>query len=211
MGGGNSAKASSRAPRLRAHAASIASLSNATCSGSRRTKAASSAGGRPSWAASWSTFLAGTRSGYADRMVPARLTVVTLGARDLPRLRDFYTGLGWEPAVVGEDFAAFRMRGALLALYPLESLADDAQAPAAAPASGLRGFSLAINVGSREKVDAILDEARSAGARIAKEAADAEWGGRSGYFADPEDNHWEVAWVPEGGQVARALREAAEW
>ena len=79
-------------------------------------------------------------------MVPARLTVVTLGARDLARLRSFYSALGWEVAIEAEDFCAFQLRGALLALFPREKLAADGQARAAAPARGMRGFSLGINV-----------------------------------------------------------------
>jgi uncharacterized protein len=69
-------------------------------------------------------------------MVPARLTVVTLGARDLARLRSFYSALGWEVAIEADDFCAFQLRGALLALFPREKLAADGQARAAAPAPG---------------------------------------------------------------------------
>ena len=142
------------------------------------------------------------------RLIPARLSVVTLGARDLASLRAFYAGLGWPLAIELEDFAAFELNGAVLALYPLALLADDARAPAAAPERGLRGFSLAVNVDERGDVDDAIEAARAAGARVTKEPLDADWGGRSAYFADPEDNHWEVAWVPPDSNMAELLRRA---
>ncbi len=142
-------------------------------------------------------------------MVPARLTVVTLGARHLGRLRDFYRGLGWSPAVDLNGFAAFELRGAVLALFPLEELAADARAVSASPAQGLRGFSLAINVEQPDEVDETIASVRDAGGRVTKEPVDAEWGGRSAYFADPEDNHWEIAWVPPDSRMAAAIREAS--
>lgn len=141
-------------------------------------------------------------------MIPARASVVTLGARDLDRLRDFYRGLGWALAVDLPGFAAFELRGAVLALFPLEELAAEAGAPAAAPSEGL-GFTVAINVEAREQVDETVEAVRRAGARIAREPVDAEWGGRSAYFADPEDNHWEVAWVPPDSSMAAAVRRAS--
>lgn len=142
-------------------------------------------------------------------MIPARLTVVTLGARDLDRLRDFYRGLGWEAVIDLDGFAAFQMRGAVLCLFPLDELAEDAKASEAAPERGLRGFSLAINVAEREQVNEAIAAAREAGARITKEPVDAEWGGRSAYYADPEDNHWEVAWVPPDSNMAAAIERAS--
>ena len=65
-------------------------------------------------------------------MVPARLTVVTLGARDLGRLRSFYCALGWKVAIEAEDFCAFQLRGALLALFPPRRRTREALASARA-------------------------------------------------------------------------------
>ncbi|MDP8943919.1 MAG: VOC family protein [Actinomycetota bacterium] len=140
--------------------------------------------------------------------IPARVAVVTLGARDLDALRDFYAGLGWPLAVDIDGFAAFRTHGAVLALFPLDELAADANAPPAAPTCGLRGFSLAVNVETPEQVDEAIAAAADAGARVTKEPVQAEWGGRSAYFADPEDNHWEVAWVPPDSLMAAAIERA---
>jgi uncharacterized glyoxalase superfamily protein PhnB len=112
-------------------------------------------------------------------------------------MRDFYRKLGWkETAESGEEFAVFRTSGGVLALFPFDLLVEDAQAGAPVEPGRFKGITLAINVESRELVDTAIEGARAAGARIAKEATDASWGGRSGYFIDPEDNYWEVAWAP---------------
>jgi len=141
-------------------------------------------------------------------VVPATLSVVTLGARDVGRLREFYLGLGWTTAMSLDDFAAFELRGAVLALFPLERLAADGRTEAAAPERGMRGFSLGINVDRREQVDEVIEAVRAAGGRITKEPVDAEeFEGRSAYFADPEDNYWEVVFISEG-PVTQAVRRA---
>jgi uncharacterized protein len=142
-------------------------------------------------------------------VVPARITVVTLGARSLDSLRDFYKRLGWQTAAELEDFAAFRLRGAVLALYPLGELAKDANAEPAACGDGLRGFTLAINVDRKEEVHETLAAAMEAGGQIVKEPVDADWGGRSGYFTDPEGNYWEVAWLPPDSRVRAAIEAAS--
>jgi catechol 2,3-dioxygenase-like lactoylglutathione lyase family enzyme len=141
-------------------------------------------------------------------VIPARATVITLGARDLDRLRRFYRGLGWTVAIDLEGFAALETEGAVVALFPLEDLAADAAAPAAVPERGLRGFSISINVDQPEQVDQVINAVREAGGRITKEPVTADWGGRSAYFADPEDNHWEVAWVPPDSNMAALVRRA---
>jgi catechol 2,3-dioxygenase-like lactoylglutathione lyase family enzyme len=138
--------------------------------------------------------------------VPARITVITLGAHDLPALRSFYAGLGWELAIEG-DFCAFSTRGAVLTLFPRESLAEDGHSSPAPPNEGI-AISIAINVSTREEVDAAIDGVRAAGARILKEPEDASWGGRSAYWADPENNIWEVAFVPQDSAMAIAIRAA---
>jgi catechol 2,3-dioxygenase-like lactoylglutathione lyase family enzyme len=142
-------------------------------------------------------------------MIPSRASVITLGARDIDALRAFYRGLGWKAVVDMEGFAAFELRGAVLALFPLDELAADARVPAAPTEPGMRGFSIAINVDRREQVDEAIAEVRKAGGRVTKEPVDMEWGGRSAYFADPEDNFWEVAWVPPESNMARALEQAS--
>ena len=132
-------------------------------------------------------------------MVPARLSVVTLGARDVAGLRAFYERLGWtSPSPPGPEFAHFEVGGAVLTLYSLDALASDVGLPAPA-AGGFAGFTCAINVEREQMVDEAIEAARQAGARVLAEPVTRDWGGRSGYFADPEDNVWEVAWLPGSG------------
>jgi catechol 2,3-dioxygenase-like lactoylglutathione lyase family enzyme len=141
-------------------------------------------------------------------VIPARVTVITIGARDLGALSDFYRALGWTAAVDLDDFAAFETKGAVLTLYRLESLARDAQLVPAAPGSGMQSINVAINVDSAAQVDEAIAAVRQAGGRITKEPVDMEWGGRSAYFTDPEDNLWEVAWVSADTKMAALVREA---
>jgi catechol 2,3-dioxygenase-like lactoylglutathione lyase family enzyme len=141
-------------------------------------------------------------------MLHPRLTVVTLGARDLPRLRDFYAGLGWELAVDMDDFAAFQTGGAVLTLYAAENLAADAALEPVPLEPGRCGLSLAVNVDAIEQVDEGIEAARAAAARVVREPRTMDWGGRAGYFADPEENVWEVAWVPQDTVMAGLLRKA---
>jgi uncharacterized protein len=127
--------------------------------------------------------------------IPPRLSVVTLGARDLPSLRSFYRGLGWSELPASDDsWAAFHLGGVLLTLYPLDDLAAEAAPDRAAPC-GWSGVTLACNVDTADGVDAAFAAAVAAGATPVAEPVDRPWGGRSGYVADPEDNRWEIAWA----------------
>ena len=125
-----------------------------------------------------------------------RISLITLGVRDLPRAIAFYRdGLRWPVSSVGGDEVAFfRTGGAVLALYPRHLLAADAGLPDTG--SGFGGIALAHNAPDRATVDRVLAEAAAAGATILKPATEAEWGGYSGYFADPDGFPWEVAWNP---------------
>jgi uncharacterized protein len=128
--------------------------------------------------------------------IPARVNVVTLGARDLGQLREFYAALGWEPAIESDDFCAFRLGGLFLGLFPWDKLADDGGTTAAPPAPGMRGFSLGINVERPEEVDAAIAAAEQAGAVVTKPPGDPkEFPGRNAYFHDPEENYWEVVYL----------------
>jgi len=135
--------------------------------------------------------------------------VLTLGAVDFPRLRDFYGALGWRQVIDGADFAAFELRGIVLAIFPVEKLAADGGAPVEERAGGVRS-TIGVIVDSAEEVDALTDRLRAAGARVTKEPVDAElFEGRSAYVADPEGNFWEIAWAPGDNAVVAAARRAA--
>jgi catechol 2,3-dioxygenase-like lactoylglutathione lyase family enzyme len=136
-------------------------------------------------------------------MIPARISFVTVGVHNMDKCRAFYAGLGWREMAQAEDFTAYDTGGAVLALFALDSLAADAGVVPYGVRPTLHGFALAINVEEARMVDEVIEEVRAAGGRITTEPADAAWGGRTAYFADPEDNLWEVAWNPEGSFDAR--------
>lgn len=130
-------------------------------------------------------------------MVPERVSLITIGARNLPELRRFYQRLGWrETDISSDNYCVFRTTGVLLSLFPLEELMKDAGIDSGQVIDGFKGITLAINVDEREQVDLLTDDIRNAGGKIVREANDAAWGGRTAYFLDPEGNAWEVAWNP---------------
>ena len=129
--------------------------------------------------------------------VPARLGLVTLGVGDLPRSIAFYEALGWERASssIDGEICWFHTADTNLGLFPRDHLADDAGVPNDPP-QRFAGITLAINVETEDQVGAALEAAVGAGATLVKPATRADWGGLSGYFADPDGFLWEVAWNP---------------
>jgi catechol 2,3-dioxygenase-like lactoylglutathione lyase family enzyme len=124
-----------------------------------------------------------------------RISFITLGVADLERATHFYRDvLRLPPIQTSPEISFFELGKTWLSLFPREQLAADVGV--SAEGSGFPGFTLAHNVGSAEAVDVLLAEVASAGARIVKPAKVAEWGGYSGYFADPDGFLWEVAWNP---------------
>lgn len=125
-----------------------------------------------------------------------RISIITLGVADLARSIQFYhQGLGLPlHEASNQNIAFFALQGTWLALYPRAALAADAGVPTAG--TGFTGFTLAHNVRSREEVDELIITAQAAGARLVKPAQIAEWGGYSGYVADPDGFLWEIAWNP---------------
>ena len=124
-----------------------------------------------------------------------RISFVTLGVRDLDAATRFYRDVLRLPQLrspAGISF--FELGRTWLALYPRDLLAADAGVPAAG--SGFPGFTLAHNVRTQNGVAALLAEVAAGGGRIVKPAQRADWGGFTGYFADPDGFLWEVAWNP---------------
>ncbi|HET7490107.1 MAG TPA: VOC family protein [Acidimicrobiales bacterium] len=134
---------------------------------------------------------------------------ITLGVQDLERQREFYRALGWPTAYEDDDFVAFELRGAVLALFPLEKLAADSRAQPERGQGGIR-FSMIISMDTPGAVDELAERARAAGATFTKPPTDAEFfEGRDAYFADPEGNFWEIAYAPADNPVVAAARRAA--
>jgi len=124
-----------------------------------------------------------------------RISMITLGVRDLAAAVDFYAnGLGFPRMVSEPEVAFFTLNGTWLGLYGRNALADDAQVPAAG--KGFEGFALAHNVESEEAVDELMEQAVAAGATLVKQPQKVFWGGYSGYFKDPDGHLWEIAHNP---------------
>ncbi len=130
------------------------------------------------------------------RKVPARLNILTLGVRDLPKVRAFYEALGWESRSEGAEFARFQTGGATLALFSLALLAGEANMQPSESTGRFSGFTCAVLVEEETMVDEGIETVHEAGGRVLAEPVAREWGGRSGYFTDPEGNVWELAWMP---------------
>jgi catechol 2,3-dioxygenase-like lactoylglutathione lyase family enzyme len=124
-----------------------------------------------------------------------RISMITLGSRDLERSTGFYVqGMGLPRLAMEGDVAFFRLQGTWLGLYGWGDLAADVGLPP--EGDGFRGFALAHNMESKDAVDRLLAQAVTAGGRLVKPARATDWGGCSGYFADPDGHLWEVAWNP---------------
>ena len=124
-----------------------------------------------------------------------RVSLATLGVGDVAASRAFYERLGWKASSIGGDDVAFFQAGCMiLALFGRADLAKDAGLPSRSEGGG--AVALAYNVRRKEGVDAVLAEAKKAGAHILRSAEDKSWGGYSGHFADLDGHPWEVAWNP---------------
>lgn len=137
-----------------------------------------------------------------------RLNFVTLAVADTAASLAFYAdGLGWEPdLVVAGEVVFFRLAPTVvLSLWDADQFAAEAGALNREP--GTAPITLAHNVPAPEQVQQVLDDAVAAGATLLAGARDREWGGRSGYFADPDGYRWEVAYNP--GPIGVQLMEAA--
>ena len=124
-----------------------------------------------------------------------RVSLITLGRHRSGRgRRQFYIALGWRPATSpADDVVFFQAGGMVLGLWDRAMLAQDS---AVARHGGWGGVTLAYNVRSPAEVDAVIEEARAAGAVIGREPAQTFWGGYSGLFIDPDGHPWEVAHNP---------------
>lgn len=123
-----------------------------------------------------------------------RINMVMVSAKDIPALRAFYEdGLGWSPwmpATAGS--AAYKVGTAVLIFVNADYLAKESGVPATDTAKA----HMALFVESREEVDAAFALALAAGARVTSAVRDRDQGLYSGYFADPENNVWELVWSP---------------
>lgn len=127
----------------------------------------------------------GTDSGDVTDQLPLA-NLITFGARDFALLRDFYQRVGWPQVMDDGEYAVFELRGILLAIFPLASLARDGNTTPEPRSGGIR-FTIGLQVDSSEEVDPLTQQMRRAGASVTKEPVDAQFfTGRSAYLFDPE-------------------------
>ena len=124
-----------------------------------------------------------------------RLTFITIGAKNLDSLKNFYIQkFKWTPMKDDQGIVFFKMNGFILSLYPSDELAKDANT--SSEKAAFRNVTLAINFRSEKEVDEVFAELKSRGVKIVKPAQKAFWGGYSGYVTDSEGNLWEIAYNP---------------
>ncbi|MEM7103251.1 MAG: VOC family protein [Bacteroidota bacterium] len=125
-----------------------------------------------------------------------RLTIITLGVKDVKASEDFYTKVfGWAKSDHSNDNITFlQLNGILLSLYNREALAEDVGIKS--EGSGFKAFTLAHNTHSEKEVDKLFAMFESKNVKIIKPPQKVFWGGYSGYIADPDNNLWEIAYNP---------------
>lgn len=124
-----------------------------------------------------------------------RISLITLGVKDVGRATEFYELLGWKKSAASQAGITFiQLKGTVLGLFSREQLAEDAKVENTE--SSFSGITLAHNVASERGVDAVYKFALACGATPVKQPEKVFWGGYSGYFADPDGHLWEVAYNP---------------
>lgn len=128
-------------------------------------------------------------------LLKQRLSFLTFGVKDLEKMKAFYKEvLGWETMKEDGGIVFFKMNGFIFGLFPSDELAEDIGVNG--EGAGFKRFSVAINFNSEKAVDEAFDALRKKGVRIVREPEKVFWGGYRGYFADIEDNYWELAFNP---------------
>jgi predicted lactoylglutathione lyase len=128
----------------------------------------------------------------------ARLNVITLGVADMRNSIAFYQALGFvrKFRATGEIVAFFETGGTVIGLFPWDRLAQDVTLPANPRPQAFRGVTMAWNCRTDEEVDRVIDFAIAKGASLLKPPHKTDYGGYSGYFADPDGHAWEVVVAP---------------
>ena len=131
-----------------------------------------------------------------------RISFVTLAVADLDRTRAFYVdGLGWTPELFVPGEVLMIRAGDKLVLSLWSEQGFEAEVGPIRRGEGLVPMTLAHNVATEGEVDEILSLAASLGAEVSG-GERRDWGGYTGYFADPDGFRWEIAVNPgEIGQL----------
>lgn len=130
-------------------------------------------------------------------MILQRVSLITIGAWNVPLLRSFYKGLDWEESEGSSDnYAIFKTAGTILSIWSINELSNGIDLHKPENPNYFRGVTLSINTDYREQVDEIIEQVKAVGAKVIHEPNEAFWGGRTAGFLDPENNYWEVAYNP---------------
>ena len=127
-------------------------------------------------------------------MMQQRVSLITLGVKNMTQSAAFYEALGWARVDSSDGVIAFDLIGQTLGLYSLDALARDLGVPLETLGAGR--MTLGYNVVEKAEVAAIITKAEAAGGAVLKSAQDVFWGGHHGYIADPEGHIWEIAHNP---------------
>ncbi|WP_425098810.1 VOC family protein [Tropicibacter sp. S64] len=123
-----------------------------------------------------------------------RVSLITLGTRDIEASAAFYEALGWRRVETPDGIVVFDLIGQALGLYPLSALANDMGLAEADLSTG--AATLSHNLATREAVDALTAKAEAAGATILRAPHEVFWGGYIAYLKDPDGHVWEFAHNP---------------
>ena len=124
-----------------------------------------------------------------------RVSLISLATSKLTAAELFYSSLGWQKTFANETIVIFDLIGQSLGLYDSRAMASELGIEAN-NITGFSGVTLAHNVESESKVDAILDAAIVNGGKLINPAKKAFWGGYHGHFADLDGHIWEIAFNP---------------
>lgn len=139
-----------------------------------------------------------------------RISFVTLAVADLERTRAFYLdGLGWRAELEVEGEVLMIRAGDKLVLSLWAESGFEAEVGPIRRGDGIVPITLAHNVATEAEVDAILELARRAGSPQVADAQRRDWGGYTGYFADPDGFRWEIAVNP--GPIGLSVLPGESW
>jgi hypothetical protein len=122
---------------------------------------------------------------------------ITIGVQNLEAMKKFYKDVfGWEQSNEDEGIVFFKVGGLIFALFPEDELIKDIGNNRLTTPKGFKGITTSINFRSEEEVDLAFQNLIDKGAVPVKTPHKVFWGGYSGYVADIENNHWELAFNP---------------
>jgi uncharacterized protein len=126
-----------------------------------------------------------------------RISFVTLAVADVARSHAFYVeGLAWSPELYVPGEVLMIRAGDKLVLSLWAETGFEGEVGPIRRGPGVVPVTLAHNVATEAEVDEILVLARSLGAETSGPER-REWGGWTGYFADPDGFRWEIAFNPD--------------